>query len=40
MLVLAVTLVVIAFVLLRGGGSRYEVRALVESAGQLVRATS
>ena len=37
MLVLAVTLVVIAFVLLRGGGSRYEVRALVESAGQLVK---
>jgi phospholipid/cholesterol/gamma-HCH transport system substrate-binding protein len=36
-LVLAVTLVVIAFVLLRGGGSRYEVRALVESAGQLVK---
>ena len=34
---LAVTLVVIAFVLLRGGGSRYEVRALVESAGQLVK---
>jgi phospholipid/cholesterol/gamma-HCH transport system substrate-binding protein len=36
-LLLAVTLVVIAFVLLRGGGSRYEVRALVESAGQLVK---
>ena len=37
MLLLAVTLVVIAFVLLRGGGSNYEVRALVESAGQLVK---
>jgi len=36
-LLLAVTLVVIAFVLLRGGGSTYEVRALVESAGQLVK---
>jgi phospholipid/cholesterol/gamma-HCH transport system substrate-binding protein len=36
-LTLAVTLVVIAFVLLRGGGSQYEVRALVESAGQLVK---
>jgi phospholipid/cholesterol/gamma-HCH transport system substrate-binding protein len=33
---LAVTLVVIASVLLRGG-SQYEVRALVESAGQLVK---
>src|SRR3954453_20042813 len=36
-LLLALTLVVIAFVLLRGGGKRYEVRALVESAGQLVK---
>jgi phospholipid/cholesterol/gamma-HCH transport system substrate-binding protein len=33
----AVTLVVIAGILLRGGGSDYEVRALVESAGQLVK---
>jgi phospholipid/cholesterol/gamma-HCH transport system substrate-binding protein len=33
---LAITLVVIASVLLRGG-SQYEVRALVESAGQLVK---
>ena len=33
----AVTLVVIAGILLRGGGSQYEVRALVESAGQLVK---
>jgi phospholipid/cholesterol/gamma-HCH transport system substrate-binding protein len=33
----AVTLVVIAGLLLRGGGSDYEVRALVESAGQLVK---
>jgi phospholipid/cholesterol/gamma-HCH transport system substrate-binding protein len=35
--VAAVALVVIASVLLRGGGSDYEVRALVESAGQLVK---
>jgi phospholipid/cholesterol/gamma-HCH transport system substrate-binding protein len=33
----AVTLVVTASMLLRGGGSQYEVRALVESAGQLVK---
>jgi phospholipid/cholesterol/gamma-HCH transport system substrate-binding protein len=33
----AIALVVIASVLLGGGGSRYEVRALVESAGQLVK---
>jgi phospholipid/cholesterol/gamma-HCH transport system substrate-binding protein len=34
---LAITLVVVAWMLLGGGGSRYEVRALVESAGQLVK---
>jgi phospholipid/cholesterol/gamma-HCH transport system substrate-binding protein len=33
----AIALVVVAGLLLDGGGSRYEVRALVESAGQLVK---
>jgi phospholipid/cholesterol/gamma-HCH transport system substrate-binding protein len=36
-LLLGITSVVVAFILLRGGGSRYEVRALVENAGQLVK---